>query len=299
MIPRTHRTGGRYRPYNYEHVSTSEPDRSLWQQRCQEMEENVRVTNALKEKADKDRIAAENHLVDVIRAARTLEVQCRAYQAGLEHLQDEFKSKEMDLRTKAAFDAQQIARLEAQLGTIGERHSCELSQIRADYQGRIRDYKLRLKEQDRCHSREISKLRDEFDACLRSLRKDIAEARDGRSSREPKEWFTLHERKWQEMLVPKDTHFQGLAACQIPWPVFRSVERIEDLTVADVKRYFQKKYPDELGSAWRADLKRWHPDKIGRLATLIHPDAWIDVQVGFSVCIQAMLSIQADRSNRD
>lgn len=111
------------------------------------------------------------------------------------------------------------------------------------------------------------------------------------------EWFALYDTRWQDIRSsPEPT----LTFAHFPWPVFRFINTLDDLTDEDIKLFFSKKYPHprKLDKAWKEDLRRWHTDKLGLFVSRIRPE-WVEqVQEGFLRCIRVMTVFQSEKGIR-
>ncbi|KAF9530209.1 hypothetical protein CPB83DRAFT_905482 [Crepidotus variabilis] len=128
------------------------------------------------------------------------------------------------------------------------------------------------------------------------------------------EWFDLYEERWSELITlitssSSRTRTPKLTFSHIPWPSFSHHTSLSTLTESHIREFFMVRYPPYAKldkKLWMKDLKRWHTDKVGRMAGLLwedprgqvggnEGDLRREVHEGFLRCIKVMNGLKEER----
>jgi hypothetical protein len=102
--------------------------------------------------------------------------------------------------------------------------------------------------------------------------------------------FELYEARWKELRGPNTASTSQLIFASIPWPVFQSVSRLDDLKDTDIGIFFGIKYR---WGIYQQELARWQPHEFEQLRSKIHPGCVESVREGFLKCARVIDVVNA------
>lgn len=100
--------------------------------------------------------------------------------------------------------------------------------------------------------------------------------------------WAVYERSWANLLLGGA---ETLTFWNIPWPVLQPPQSVRDITPEAIAGFLLSGFHSERiprRERVREALKRWHPDRFGRLRSRITPDEWASVECGAGVVIRCL-----------
>ena len=269
----------------------------------------------------KERLQAQaEELIRAQKAQESLDAQIRAenearwreQEARFRLHAEEYVQAEARLQAEAAA-AQAQAQWE-QYHYAQQQHEYEQAQYYQQQQYQYQQQQQQFYTDPDVHMREPSIRVDIMDASMASIAPETetpapAPPRSPTPDPEPyippptpqthEEWFALYDAKWVAIRQSDAIAAPNLTFAHFPWPVFRFVESLDDLTEDDIKDFFKWKYAHTtgklVGKTWRDDLRRWHTDKFSQFTGKIVPQEVGEVSEGFSRCIKVMTVFQREK----
>lgn len=100
--------------------------------------------------------------------------------------------------------------------------------------------------------------------------------------------WAIYERRWAALLLGGG---EPLTFWNIPWPVLHPPRSVRDITPEAVATFILSGLHSEgipRRERVRDALRRWHPDRFGRLIPRITPDDWAVVEYGVGVVVRCL-----------
>jgi len=203
------------------------------------------------------------------------------------------------LRGRAACRvAEGVGSLRALMEDLAHTIECE-DGLRASVKWRRETEKLVEEEIRRLHASRLEAERCKVAYERRRAQEDAKERRRREKERErakacreqaDREAWSTYEARWAALTAPADSP-KELAFRTIPWPMFSPPTSVEDITPARVAMFLLSPlHPDGQSRKDRIKgaLRKWHPDRFGRLLGKVAEDDKAAVEEGAGIVVRCL-----------
>ncbi|CAL1707460.1 unnamed protein product [Somion occarium] len=167
--------------------------------------------------------------------------------------------------------------------------------IEQNYRGRTSVEELLYDSEDEGTRREAEKhrniheMRKARDQAKERERLDQEKARLRRKEVESKAW-EVYETRWNQITSNSDL-VEPLKFDEIPWPVLDRPRTVGDITPARVTMFLLSSHHSESQSRKeriKSALRRWHPDRFGRVLAKVRDDDRAKVEEGAGIVVRCL-----------
>lgn len=205
--------------------------------------------------------------------------------------EEERQHRERRLELQQEFELMEARWRDREMIEAKIRAEREMQEARGRRERELQEQKRREREMQEERRRKADWKRAEEKRMRDEERRVRAEEMRRREVQRVRDAWMVYERRWAALLGSGGHGGEALTFWNIPWPVLHPPRSVHDITSDAVSSFILSDFYSE-GIAKRERvreaLRRWHPDRFGRLKGRVRAEEWAVVEYGVGVVVRCL-----------